>query len=74
MAQCLWRCYHFYVIMIQVKISESTSIAKKALLSRIALWEGIENEIKKLNHIMKNINLIILMFFIVCKLCSGEFI
>ena len=50
MAQCLWRCYHFYVIMIQVKISESTSIAKKALLSRIALWEGIENEIKKLKH------------------------
>lgn len=33
-----------------VKISESTSIAKKALLSRIALWEGIENEIKKLKH------------------------
>jgi phage FluMu protein gp41 len=28
------------------KISESASIAKEALEARIALWNGIENEIK----------------------------
>ena len=29
-----------------IKISESASIAEKALLARISLWNGIENEIK----------------------------
>jgi len=29
-----------------IKISESASIAKEALEARIALWNGIENEIK----------------------------
>ena len=28
------------------KISEAKSISEKALLSRISLWDGIENEIK----------------------------
>ena len=34
------------------KISESSSISKEALLARISLWDGIENEIKqrKKNH------------------------
>ena len=29
------------------KISEASSISKKALLARISLWDGIENEIKQ---------------------------
>jgi hypothetical protein len=29
------------------KISESSSISKEALLARISLWNGIENEIKQ---------------------------
>ena len=29
-----------------IKISESALIAEKALLARISLWDGIENEIK----------------------------
>ena len=29
------------------KISESNSISKEALLARISLWDGIENEIKQ---------------------------
>jgi len=28
------------------KISEARSISKEALLARISLWDGIENEIK----------------------------
>ena len=36
------------------KISESALIAEKALLARISLWDGIENEIKtKKNHYEK---------------------
>ena len=30
-----------------MKISESSSISKEALLARISLWDGIENEIKQ---------------------------
>ena len=38
----------------QTKISESALIAEKALLARISLWDGIENEIKtKKNHYEK---------------------
>ena len=29
------------------KISEASSISKEALLERISLWDGIENEIKQ---------------------------
>ena len=29
------------------KISEASSISKEALLARISLWDGIENEIKQ---------------------------
>ena len=29
------------------KIADSSSISEKALLARISLWDGIENEIKQ---------------------------
>ena len=47
MAQCPWKCCLICVIMILRKISEASSISNEALLARISLWDGIENEIKQ---------------------------
>ena len=43
---CLWKCSDICAISDEEKISEAESISEKALLSRISLWDGIENEIK----------------------------
>ena len=55
------------------KISEASSISNEALLARISLWDGIENEIKQRKKTMKKLNTLFLILTLSTG-CSQEIV